>query len=107
MLTYRWIRQGQELMLSWCVSSPFAILHVDLWMPGNYTDRNGYMALMNVMRDMSRFIVIVPVPDEFSAILASYFMQHVLLKFSLCHLVVLDDSTSYKGVFIVMCEALH
>ena len=30
MLTYRWRRRGQELIFSWPVSSPFAILHVNL-----------------------------------------------------------------------------
>ena len=48
MLTNRWRRRGQELMFSWPVSSPFDILHVDLWMPGHYTDPNGYMALMKL-----------------------------------------------------------
>ena len=48
------------------------------------------------MYDMSQFVVVVPVPDESSAILASYFMQHVLMKFGLCHLVVLDDGTPFK-----------
>ena len=30
MLIYRWRRRGQELMFSWPVSFPFAILHVDI-----------------------------------------------------------------------------
>ena len=34
-------------------------------------------------------------------------MQHVLLKFGLCHLVVLDDDTAIKGAFIAIYEALH
>ena len=39
-LTYRWIRCCQGLMFSWPVSSPFAILQIDLWSPGHQTDRN-------------------------------------------------------------------
>ena len=34
-------------------------------------------------------------------------MQYVLLKFGLCHLVVLDDDTPLKGAFIAMYEAFH
>ena len=34
-------------------------------------------------------------------------MQHLLLKFGLCHLVILDDNTPFKGAFIVMCESLN
>ena len=47
----------------------------------------GNMVLMNTMCDVSHFVV-VPVPDESSATLADYFFQHVLMKFGLCHIVV-------------------
>ena len=59
------------------------------------------MALMNAMCDMIQFVVVVPVPvpDESSATLASYFMQHILLKFDLCYLAVLDDGNPFKGAF--------
>ena len=107
MLTYRQRRRIQELMFSWPVSYPFAILHVDLWMPGHHTDPNGYMALMNTMCDMSQFVVVVPVPDESSATLASFFMQYVIMKFGICHLVVLDDGSPFKGSFIAMCDTLN
>jgi len=53
MLKYRWRRRGQELFFSLPISSPFAILLVDLWMPGYYTNSNGNTALMNTMCDMS------------------------------------------------------
>ena len=106
MLTYRWRRRGRGLMFSLPISSPSAIFHVDLWMPGYYTDINGYMALMNIICDMCQFLVVVPVPNETFATLASYFMQHILSKFGLCHLDVLDNGNSFKGDFITMCESL-
>ena len=70
-------------MFSWPVSSPFAIIYVDLWMPGKYTDSNGNMALMNTMCDTSQFVVVVPVTNESSAILAKNCFQHALMKFCL------------------------
>ena len=106
-LIYRWRRRGQELKFSWSVSSPFGILRVDLWMTGHHTDENGNMALMNSMCGMSQFVVVFPVPDESSTILASYFMQHVLMKVGLCHLVVLDNLTPFKGDYIAICQALN
>ena len=106
-LINRWRRRGQKLVFSWPISSPFAILHVDLWMPVHHTDENGNMALMNSMCNMSQFVVVVPVLDESSATLASHFMQHVLVKVGLCHLVVLDNGTPIKGSFIAMCYALN
>ena len=98
MLTYRWRRRGQELMFSWPVSSPFVNFHVNFWMSGHHINPNGHMVLMNTMCDMSQFVVVVPVPNENSATLASSFMQHVLMKFGLCHLVVLDDGSLLKNI---------
>ena len=94
-------------MFTWPVSSPFAILHVNLWIPGHYTDSNGYIALMNVICDMCQFVVVVPVPDEIYATLATSFMQHVLMKYDICRLVVLDDGASFKESFINVCQALN
>ena len=92
-------------MFSWPVSSPFVILHVDLWIPSHHTNENGNMALMNSMCNMTQFVVVIPVLDESFATLSSYFIQHVLMKFGLCHLVVLDDGTPIKGAYIAMCQA--
>ena len=84
----------------------FVILHIDLWMPGKYIDNKGNMVLMNAMYNMSQFVVVVPVPDESLATLANYFFQHGLMKFGLCHLVVLDEDTPFKGDFVVTYKAL-
>ena len=94
-------------MFSWPVSSPFAILHADLWMPDHFKDRNGNVALMNVMCDMTQFVVVVPVLNEVASTLSEHFMQHVLLKFGICYLFFLDDGSPFKGVFLAMCKALH
>ena len=76
-------------------------------MPGYITDSNGNVALMNTMCDMCHFVVVVPVPDETSVTLADYFVQHVLMKFGMCYLIVLDDGTSFKGEFVAMCQSLN
>ena len=56
---------------------------------------------------MSQFVVVVPIPNEYIATLVSHFMQHVLMKFGLCQLVVLDGGNPFKGFFITMCESLN
>ena len=94
-------------MFSWHVSSLFAILHVGLWSPGHMADQNGYISLMDTMCDMTQFVVVVPVLDDTSATLASHFIQHILLKFGMCHLVVIDDGTPFKGAFVTTCQALN
>ena len=75
-------------------------------MPGKFTDSKGNTALMNAMCDMSQCVVVMPVPDESSATLPNNFFQHMLMKFGLCHLVVLDDGDSFKGVFVAMSKSL-
>ena len=94
-------------MFLWPVSSPFVTLHVDLWLQGHFTDHNGNVAPMNVMCDMTQFVIVVPVLDEIADILAEHFMRHELLKFGICHLVILDDGSPFKDVFTVMCKVLH
>ena len=61
-------------MFSWPVSSPFAILHADLWIPCYFKDRNSDVSLMNVMCGITQFVVVVPVPKEVASTLAEYFM---------------------------------
>ena len=51
-------------MFSWSSSSPFAIRHVDYWSSGHMTDHNMYIALMNIICDMTQFDVVVSVPDK-------------------------------------------
>ena len=80
---------------------------MDLWISGHCTDNNGNMALMNAIYDMRQFVVVVLVPDKSSATLANNFMQHMMMKFGLCHLVALDNSTPFKGSFIAMCQVIN
>ena len=77
-LTFHWRRRGHELMLSWPVSSLFAIIHVFRWMSDKYTNSNGNMALMNAMCDMSQFVVGVPVTNESSATFTENFSNMCL-----------------------------
>ena len=51
----------------------FCPFYIDLWIVVLYIDSNGYMNLMNVMCDMSQFVVVVSVSNESSTMLASYF----------------------------------
>ena len=62
---------------------------------------------MNVMCNITQFVVVVPVPDENSVTLVKYFMQYVLLKFGICHPLILDDGSPFKDVFTAMCKSLN
>ena len=56
---------------------------------------------------MTQSFVVVPVPNVISENLVDHFMQHVLLKFGIYHLVILDDSSPFKGVFSATCKTLN
>ena len=60
---------------------------------------------MNTMCYMTQFVVVISVPDETSATLASHFMQHVLLKFGMCHLIVIDGGTHLREL-LLLCAKL-
>ena len=93
-------------MCSWLVSSPIAIIQVGVWILGHRNDPNDYMAFINAMRDMSQFVVVAPVRDESSATFVENFMQHILMKFSTRHLVVLDDGIPIKvalSLCVIVC----
>ena len=92
-------------MFSWSLRIPFAIIYGDLWMPGKFTDSKGNTVLINAICDMSQFVVVVPVPDDSSATLPDHFFQLVLMRFVLCHLVVLDNGNPFKGTFVAMCKS--
>ena len=68
------------------------------------TNHHGYLALMNTMFDMTQFVVVIPVPNEASTTLTSYFMQHVLLKFGICHLVVIDDGIPLRELLLICAK---
>ena len=94
-------------MFAWPVSSSFAILYVDLWSPGHMADQDGFKAPIKTMCDMTQFVVVVPVLVETSTTLDSPFMQHILLKFGMYHLVAIDDGAPFKRAFVAMCQALN
>ena len=54
-------REGTGLLHTWPITTPFAILSVDMWKPGEVVNADGYIALLNAMCDMTQFIVSVPV----------------------------------------------
>ena len=91
------IRKHSELSFSWPISSPFFILHVDLWKPGQTVERfSGNNYLLAAMCDLSGFVVTHSVRDITAANLAKIFMQEILLKVGLCGLVVVHAGSTNR-----------
>jgi hypothetical protein len=106
-LTDKQTRENKELVFSWPVTSPFFILHVDLWAPGSLTDYRGNTYLLAGMCDLTGFVVQTAVSQITSHDLARIFYQEFLLKFGMCGMVVVDAGSSFLAVFEAMCEVLQ
>ena len=61
---------------------------------------------MNAMCDMSQSVAVVHITNEYSATLAQNCFQHMLMKFGLYHLVIMDDGTSLKFSIVSICKTL-
>ena len=86
---------------------PFAIIHINILIPGRFTNSKINMSLMNTMGDILYFVVVIYVPDESSTPLVEHCFQYFLMGFVLCHLVVLDDESQFKSICIAMYKALY
>ena len=102
-----WRTRMSELHFSWPIAVPFWMMHMDLWVPGHQedTDRNKEY-LMNSMCDISQFVISSPTTDITAAHLTQLFVADVVLSFGMCSVVVIDDGSSFKNVFKLMCDAL-
>jgi len=98
---------ASKLMHSWPLDAPFLIVHIDLWSPGDILDSDGNLYLMNLMCNMTQFIIITPCTDIHVHHLAHVFMQEVLLKVGFCAMVVMDNGNNFKELFRFMCETLN
>ena len=102
-----WRNRKSELYFSWPITSPFYIMHVDLWMPGKLTTENGEtLQLMNCMCDLTQFVISILVHEAISEILAKLFMEQVVLSFGMVAVVVVDADSKFLDLFKAMCVAL-
>ena len=106
-LTRSAVRQSSELIYSWPVSSPFYILHVDIWAPGDSSSIYGFQYLLTAMCDLTGFVLLAHVPDLTASTLAASFMTHILLKVGCCGIICPDAASSFKDQFRAMCTALQ
>ena len=101
-----WKNRKNDLYFSWPVTIPFWILHCDIWSPGNITDSEGNTSVLNCMCDLTQFVVSIITSDTTAASLSQLIMEHVLLKYGMCAVIVVDAASNFKGIFEQMCSIL-
>jgi len=84
-------------------------MHINLWSPGDVViDKSGNKAyLLNPMCDNTQFTAAPPIFNTTAAYLATQFMEHVVLTFGMYTIIVIDNGSSFKGIFKEMCDILH
>jgi hypothetical protein len=105
-LTHKQTHENKELVISWPVTSPFYILHVDLWAPGSLTGYQGNTYLLAGICDLTGFVVQSTVNSITSHDLAQIFNQKFLLKFGMCSMVVVDAGSNFLAILEAMCNIL-
>ena len=102
-----WRTRKSEMYFSCPVTTPFYIMHVDLWMPGKLVDDAGNtLQLMNCMCDLTQFVVSILVSDATSENLAKLFMEQVVFNFGMVAVVVVDADSKFLSLFKDMCLTL-
>jgi hypothetical protein len=101
------VARNSELIFSWPLCCPFYILHVDLWAPGDIANYRGETYLMNSMCDLTGFVLINATNNITAHDLARLLVQEVLLKVGFCGLIVVDDGSTFKGLFRSVCDILN
>ena len=99
--------KNRELVYSYPASSPFYIIHVDLWQPGEALSAQGFGYFMGAMDDLTGFVIVAEFKEISSATIAALFMQQVLLKVGMCGMIRPDADSKFQSHFVAMSEILH
>ena len=59
------------------------------------------------MCDMCQWVICVSITATDASYLDQMFMEHVLLKFGICMMVVCDDRNEFRGTVENMCNKLN
>lgn len=98
--------KSKELVYSYPASSPFYIIHVDIWQPGDTLSAQGFGFFLGAMDDLTGFMIVAEFKELSSATLAAILMQQVLLKVGMCGMIRPDADSKFLGQFKNVCAIL-
>ena len=103
-----WRNRKSELYFSWPVTTPFHIMHVDLWIPGYLVNEKGQtLKLMNDRCDLTQVGFSTIVKDTILEYLVQLLMEYAVLSFDLAAVVVVDADSKFLHLFQAICIALN
>ena len=102
-----WHTRSSELYFLWPVTVPFWIIHVELWSPGLTKNLDGNkLYMMNCMYNLTQTVISSVTTSIDASTLAYIFTGDVVLSFGMCSVVVINNGSTFKSVFISMYKAL-
>ena len=95
-----WRSQKSKLYLEWPITMPFYIMHVDIWSPGHLVNtRKDTIQLLNLMCDLTQFVISSVVWNINVDIITKTFMEEVALSFGMTSVVVVDADRKFRSFF--------
>lgn len=95
-----------KLLYSFLPDEPFAVIHVDLWSPGETVSFRGTKCQMVAMDDVTGTVLVVNVDNAVAKKLARLFFKHVLLVVGICCVMAVDTDSKFCALFELMCKVL-
>lgn len=92
-------RKSKDIVYCWSFTAPFVIISVGIWKPGDTVTTDYFIYLLNIMCDISQFVVVVGSKFIEISYIARLFMEKVLLKFGLYAMIVIDTVNNFRGHF--------
>ena len=99
-------RRASELVYGFPVTAPFSVLHADGFHAGKIANYEGDDMYLVVVCGMTSFGVMESVHKSDAKGFAAALMR-VLLRFGLCHTLVIDKASSFFGVFRQVVDLLN
>ena len=99
--------ENQTLLTSITSESPFATVYLDIWSPGDLTDKHGNTKVLTMMDCLTGFVIIAFIRFELNALaIAQAIMERLIGTVGLPHKIVVDSGTEFAGILSQVLEIL-
>ena len=108
MLTNATSHENQTLLNSQTSQVPFATVYLDIWTPGELTDKYGNTKVLTAMDCLTGFVMVSFLQSEVSSFtVAQSFLEQFVGTVGLPFHVVVDKGNEFAGVFSTVLDTLQ
>jgi hypothetical protein len=101
--------ESQLLLNTLACDEPFDVIHLDIWSPGDISDKDGNIKVLTFLEAMAGFAMAAFLQGEINAHkVANAVVSTLFITVGLPRLIVVDaDSISFAGVFVQLFQLLQ